>query len=239
MTALVLVHGGSVTSRSWDGLLPALATPAHTVDLPGRRHRPADLGTLHRTDWEASAADDIAALGLDQLVLVGHSSGGYVIPGVAARLPAGMVRHLVFVAGTCPAEGDRPVDAMTPRLRAIALDNQDRLVPAAAGRTLGDLRPGEPPIETELEIVEVRAAMGVEAPLQLFDPMTWVGVPDVPRTYIRAMGDRVIPPDHALRMAANAGADTIIDIDATHDVAASAPQALATILDRIVENLDR
>jgi pimeloyl-ACP methyl ester carboxylesterase len=238
MAALVLVHGGSVTSRSWDPLLPALATPAHTVDLPGRRYRPADLGTLHRTDWEASAADDVAALGVDEIVLVGHSSGGYVIPGVAARLPAGLVRHLVFVAGTCPAEGDRPVDAMNPRLQAIALDNETRLRASAVGRTLSDLRPGEPPIETDLELVDVQAAMGVEAPRQLFEPMTWAGVPDVARTYVRAMRDRVIPPDHALRMAANARAGTIIDIDATHDVAASAPEQLAHILDQIVKDLD-
>jgi pimeloyl-ACP methyl ester carboxylesterase len=237
MATLVLVHGGSVTSRSWDPLLPLLSTPAHAIDLPGRRYRPADLGTLHRTDWESSAADDVLALGLDDVVLVGHSSGAYVIPGVAARLPAGLVRHLVLVAGTCPAEGDRPVDAMAERLRSIAVDNESRLREGAVGRTLSDLRPGESPIETDLELVDVKAAMGVEAPLQLFEPMTWVGVPDVPRTYVRALRDRIIPPDHALRMAANAGATTVLDIDADHDVAGSAPQDLARILDRIATGI--
>jgi len=238
MATLVLVHGGSVTSRSWDPLLPLLTTPAHAIDLPGRRYRPADLGALHRTDWETSAADDVLALGLglDEVVLVGHSSGAYVIPGVAARLPAGLVRHLVLVAGTCPAEGDRPVDAMAARLRSIAVENETRLRAGAVGRTLSDLRPGEPPIDTDLELVDVKAAMGVEAPQQLFEPMTWVGVPDVPRTYIRAMRDRIIPPEHALQMAANAGATTVIDIEADHDVAGSAPQDLARILDRIATN---
>lgn len=233
MATLVLVHGGSVTSRSWDPLLPLLSTPAHAIDLPGRRYRPADLGALHRTDWETSAAGDVLALGVDDVVLVGHSSGAYVVPGVAARLPAGLVRHLVLVAGTCPAEGDRPVDAMAARLRAIAVDNESRLRAGAVGRTLSDLRPGEPSIETDLELVDVRASMGIEAPLQLFEPMTWLGVPAVPRTYVRAMRDRIIPPDHALRMAANAGATTIIDIDADHDVAGSAPHELARILDEL------
>jgi pimeloyl-ACP methyl ester carboxylesterase len=234
MATLVLVHGGSVTSTAWDPMLPSLRTPAHAIDLPGRRHRPADLGRIGRHDWEVSASADVVALGLDDVILVGHSSAGYVIPGVAARLPAGMVRHLVFVAGTCPEEGARPVDSLAPRLREITLANEALLRNVAVGKTLDGLRPGERPIETDLEILEVQPTMGVEAPAQLFEPMTWVGVPDVPRTYIRALGDRVIPPDHALQMAANAGA-TVIDIDATHDVAATAPAELAALLDRIAQ----
>ncbi len=233
MTTLVLVHGGSVTSRAFDPLLPLLHTPAVAVDLPGRRHRPADLSTLHRTDWERSAAADIEALGLDDVVLVGHSSGGYVIPGVAALLPPGTVRHLVFVAANCPAEGQSPVESMAEKLRGITLANRENLAAQAVGRSIGDLRPGEAPIDTELEIVEVDLRMGVEAPAQLYEPMTWVGVPDGPRTYVRATRDRIIPAEHALVMAANAGATEVVDVDAGHDVVGDAPEALAALLDRI------
>ena len=238
MTTLVLVHGGSVTSRAWDPLLPLLQAPAVAIDLPGRRHHPADLSTLHRVDWERSAAADIEALGLDDIVLVGHSSGGYVIPGIAGRLTPGVVRHLVFVAGTCPVEGQSPVEAMAEKLQAISIANREHLAAQAVGRTIGDLRPGEPPIATDLEIVEVDLRMGVEAPAQLHDPMTWAGVPEVPRTYVRALNDRIIPAAHALLMAANAGAREIVDLDAGHDVVADAPEALAALLDRIARDPD-
>jgi pimeloyl-ACP methyl ester carboxylesterase len=166
-------------------------------------------------------------------VLVGHSSGGYVIPGVAALLPAGTVRGLVFVTANCPAEGQTPVGSMAEKLRAITDANREHLAAQAAGRTIGDLRPGEPPIATDLEIVEVDLRMGVEAPAQLYETMTWVGVPDVARTYVRATRDRVIPPEHALVMAANAGATEVVDLDAGHDVVADAPVALAALLDRL------
>src|SRR3954471_3281982 len=140
MPMLVLVHGGSVTSRAWDPVLPHLRTTAVAVDLPGRRYRPADLGEVRRADWERSVAEDVSSLDVDDVVLVGHSSSGYVIPGAAAMLPRGMVRHLVFVAGNCPAEGERPVDVMNPKLQAMTLDYKDALFARAAGKTLADLR---------------------------------------------------------------------------------------------------
>ncbi len=238
MTTLVLVHGGSVTSRAWDPLLPLLEAPVVALDLPGRRHHPADLSTLRRADWERSAAADIGALGLDDVVLVGHSSGGYVIPGIAALLPPGVVRHLVFVTANCPAEGVTPVASMAEKLRSITDANRDHLAAQAVGKTLGDLRPGEPSIDTDLEIVEVDLRMGVEAPAQLYEPMTWAGVPDVPRTYVRALSDRIIPPEHALVMAANAGARDVVDLESGHDVVADAPEALAALLDRIARHPD-
>ena len=54
--------------------------------FPARRYKPADLGTVTRADWIQSVCDDIDAAGLDDVVLVGHSLAGFVIPGVAARL---------------------------------------------------------------------------------------------------------------------------------------------------------
>jgi pimeloyl-ACP methyl ester carboxylesterase len=235
---LVLVHGGTFTSRWWDPMLPLLSSKALAVDLPGRRYRPADLSTVHRSDWDRAVADDVIEAAAEHgVILVGHSSGGYVIPGAAALLPPGIVRGLVFLCATCPAEGRRPVDSMTPKLEAITVGNRDAMFERSVGKTIGDTRPGEAPIDTDLTIVDVSPTMGFEVPAQLFEAVTWVGVPQVPRLYIRALNDRVIPPDHALVMASNAKATEIIDIDATHDVMASAPAELAAILDGFAARL--
>jgi pimeloyl-ACP methyl ester carboxylesterase len=232
-TSIVLVHGGTVTSRMWDPVLPHLRTPAIAPDLPGRRHRPADLATTTRQDWIDAVVDDVRDAGLDRVALVGHSSGGYVIPGVAARIPDA-VTHLVFVAATVPSEGTAPVDFLKPKLTQIAREGEQAMRDGAAGRTLGGLLPGEPAIETELEIVENEGRLGLEAPGPLFEPFTWAGVPStIPRTFIRCTQDRVVTPDLVDRMIANMGGADLLDIDSGHDVASAEPQLLARMLDEI------
>ena len=236
-TTVVLVHGGTFTSTMWDDVGAFLGTPACAVDLPGRRYKPADLSLVTREDWERSVCDDVEGEGLRDVVLVAHSSGGYVIPGVAARLSARsgvIVRSLVFVAATVPSEGKRPVDYLREDLRALALDSRDAVVDSARGRTLGGLRPGEESIPTSLEIVENGPRMGLEAPGPLFEPFSWVGFPtQLPRTFVRCLRDSVIPPALADVMVQNMGGASVVDLDAGHRAFATHPSDLATVIDRI------
>jgi pimeloyl-ACP methyl ester carboxylesterase len=231
VVTLVLVHGGTVTSTMWDGVSAHLAAPSLAVDLPGRRYKPADLATVTRADWIRSVCRDVESAGLDDIVLVGHSSAGFVIPGVATSL-GGRVRGLVFVSANVPAQGRTPAEYMREDLRALAADSLAFVLAKTKGRTLGGLRPGEPPIETGLEIVENKPRFGLEAPGPLFEPFDWDGFPaHLPRTYVRCQRDRVITPDMAATMVANMGGATVVDIDAGHNVADSDPAALAAILD--------
>jgi len=236
----VLVHGGTLTSTMWDAVRERLATPSLAVDLPGRRYKPADLAEVTVEDWVASVCGDIAAAGLDEVVLVAHSSGGYVFPGIAARLTGGApggplvsLRALVFVSATVPADGTAPVEYLREDIRTLAVDTRDAMVEGARGRTIGGLRPGEPAIDTELEIVENGPRMGQEAPRPLFEPVSWAGFPDeVPRTYVRCRHDKVIPFELADQMIANMGGATVIDFDAGHRSYDTHPAELAAIIDR-------
>lgn len=241
MTAtLVLVHGGTVTSTMWDAVLPQLKGAALAVDLPGRRYHPADLGRVTRADWVASVVDEIVERDLGPVVLVGHSSAGYVIPEVAAAVPE-RIAHLVFLAATVPADGMRPVDYIKPRLRDLAIDHVDMVREMAAGKTLGGLRPGEPPIATDLEIVENDPRMGLEAPGPLHETYSgWSQVPaDLPRTFIRCRQDRVVKAELVEQMLPHMGDVTVVDIDAGHNVANEAPEELARLLNQVVAGLFR
>jgi pimeloyl-ACP methyl ester carboxylesterase len=231
----VLVHGGTLTSTMWDPVRSRLAAPSMAVDLPGRRYKPADLAEVTIGDWVGSVVADIDQAGLAAVVLVGHSSGGYVLPGVAAALaarPAPVLRGLVFVSATVPADGERPLDYLREDIRALANDHRALTLDSARGRTIGGLRPGEPPIETDLDIVENGPRMGLEAPLVLFEPVSWAGFPTaVPRFYVRALRDKVIPPELADRMVAAMGGAKVIDLDAGHRSYETHPAELAAVID--------
>jgi pimeloyl-ACP methyl ester carboxylesterase len=233
--AAVLVHGGTLTSTMWDPVRSRLASPSLAVDLPGRRYRPADLGEVTIADWITSVVTDIEEAGLTEVVLVGHSSGGYVLPGVAAALAARSVpvlHGLVFVSATVPAHGERPLDYLRDDIRTLASDHRELTLESARGRTIGGLRPGEPPIETDLEIVENGPRMGLEAPRVLFEPLSWTGFPtEVPRVYVRALRDKVIPPELADRMITGMGGAEVIDLDAGHRSYDTHPAELAAVID--------
>jgi pimeloyl-ACP methyl ester carboxylesterase len=230
----VLVHGGTFTSKMWDGVRAHLTTPSIAVDLPGRRYRPADLGWVRRSDWVESVSREIDDAGLADVVLVGHSSGGYVLPGVAARMvgTTHQLHCLVFVAATVPAEGTRPVDYLREDIRALAIETETAMIASATGRTIGGLEDGEPPIDTALELVENGPRMGLEAPRPLFEPFTWAGFPsEVPRYYVRCLRDEVIPPELADRMIANMRGATVVDLDGGHSAYRTHPGEMARIID--------
>lgn len=228
---LVLVHGYMTTSVMWDGVREHLADGSLAVDLPGRRYKPADLAKVTRADWVRAVCDQIEDAGLDQVVLVGHSSAGFVIPEVAALLGE-RTRGLIFVTANVPAEGRAPVEFMRPELTKRTIERRDALVERAAGRTLGGLRPGEPPIDTDLELVDDGLRLRIEAPGPLFESFTWGGFPKhLPRTYVRCLDDKVITPELVEIMIANMGGARIVDIDAGHNVASSSPAELAALLD--------
>ena len=108
----VLVHGGGSTGRFWDRLLPHLDRPALAVDLPGRAGKPADLATLSVEEESASVVADIEAAAIDgPIVLVAHSSGGLVAPGVVVAL-GGRCTSVVLNAAQVPTEGGCGADCM-------------------------------------------------------------------------------------------------------------------------------
>jgi pimeloyl-ACP methyl ester carboxylesterase len=91
--ALVFVHGWACDRTYWDAQLRHFA-PRHRViaiDLPGH----GESGTA-REEWTVEAfGEDVATvveqLGLEEVVLIGHSVGGFVVLEAARRVPERLV----------------------------------------------------------------------------------------------------------------------------------------------------
>lgn len=129
MTAYVLVHGGNVSTETWNRL--TVGSQVHTPDgrlggrvwdlvvpdlvAAGTRTFSPTLGDEHHadlTDHIDQICSIISDADLRDVVLVGHSYGGMVITGVAARHP-GPVTGLVYVDAALPVPGQSLFDIIS------------------------------------------------------------------------------------------------------------------------------
>lgn len=141
---VVLVHGGGLTSRMWGGFVEA-AAPTHRLLTPDtRNHGGTDnpSGTFSYTLAADDLAGFIAALGLEQPVVMGYSDGGIIVqtfliahPGVASAAVIGGATNRVaaddhYMAGMMAFYGyDRRGE-----LPAAVLDALEVNAPDFAGR---------------------------------------------------------------------------------------------------------
>jgi pimeloyl-ACP methyl ester carboxylesterase len=234
LPTVVLIHGSGHTSLIWDDVVAGLQGPALAVDLPGRRRRPADLtqGTIEASS--AAAASDVEAAGAPRVVLVGHSSGGLILPSLAARLGA-RVCHLVFVAGLIARDGHSVSEIIAPDDPRSMLSTRDDLCRRYHGTTFGGLSDGESPIDTDLCVTEdVRTVGSIESLTLMYQSISWQGVsPSLPRSFVRCLADPIQPRDMQARLIDNAGAEEVFDIDADHTPAVSRPDELAAIVNEV------
>ena len=121
MATFVLVHGTGCGGWIWSRLTPLLRAEGCEVYAPtlsgvGDRAHLLPCGVNLTTH-----IDDIAGLlvfeDLSDVVLVGHSYGGMVITGVAARQP-GRIGHLVYLDVYVPKAGQTEADLWPAEMRA-------------------------------------------------------------------------------------------------------------------------
>jgi pimeloyl-ACP methyl ester carboxylesterase len=218
----VLVHGAGHTSAVWQRTRTAMRSPSIAVDLPGRATRPADITRVTIEQAADSVAADVRATVDGGLVLVGHSVAGTVLPSVAARLD-GRVRHLVFIAGiTAAQDGCLPMAAFLGGQEDRVARRIERFRQEHEGATLEDL--------------DVRTSSGIDSLNFASQPMAWAGVPAaVGRTFIRCLDDPIQSRALQDQLIANCGATEVFDIECGHTPAQDAPEALAAILDGILD----
>ncbi len=237
----LLVHGGGSTARFWDRLAPHLDGPVLAVDLPGRRDKPADLATVTVDDEVASVLADVEAAAIDgPIVVIAHSSGGLVVPGVLGGLGA-PVAHVVLNAASVPPEGGCGLDCMQARHRdgVVLADEVGRRDgnafttpgppedPEAFRRTYG----GEPLDDDTLAYVVDPERCVPDTIHHYFQPVRWALAPPVPVTYIVNTLDRPVPTELQDEMVARLPRPPeVVRLDSGHIPAVTIPETFAALV---------
>ncbi|HEV7524543.1 MAG TPA: alpha/beta hydrolase [Acidimicrobiia bacterium] len=237
----LLIHGGGSTARFWDRLLPYIDAPHLAVDLPGRNGKPADFGTLTVDEEVASVLADVQhADPADPLVIVAHSSGGLVVPGVVAALSE-RVAHVVLSAALVPAEGGFGLDCIKARQReglvaSVEQARRDGTVITLPGAP-GDPEPfrhaygGDPLDDDTLAFIVDPVRCVPDTVNHYFQPIHWSRAAAVPVTYLLNTRDRPIPSATQEQMITHLpNAPRVVRIDSGHIPAVTAPAAFAKLL---------
>ena len=224
MTLFVLVHGAWHGAWCWSRVIPLLEERGHAavaMDLP-IEDRSAGWGDY--ADAVIAAMDDADG----DVVLVGHSMGGHVIPVVAERRP---VARSVFLAAGMPVEES---------FAALMQKHHDHFGPALAEKLVWaedggtTWRPDDAAdiFYHDCEPQDARDAVSrlrSQYMQQAGDPYPITSFPNSPSTYIVCGQDRAISPAWGRRITSELGMETI-EMDASHSPFWSRPRELADVL---------
>jgi pimeloyl-ACP methyl ester carboxylesterase len=224
MSIFGLVHGGGLGAWCWEPLLSELKERDHraaTVDLPLEDQ---SAGATHFAEAVLEAFD-----GIDDLILVGHSLAGLIIPLVAAQRP---VKRLIFIHALLPRPGQSAADQFRAEPDMFNPEMFTAKAPfwedeAVANRFLFHDCPPEVARDAFRRLRPESGVLGSEVtPLQ-----AW---PDVPYSYIVCTDDRTATPAWATRAARERLGVEPIEIPGGHCPFLSRPKRLAEALGQCV-----
>lgn len=228
----VLVHGAWHGGWVWDGVAKELEAAGHKALAP-------TLAGMAPTDDRArvtfeSIIDSLVTVldGQPQpVVLVGHSSAGFVLQTVAARVP-GKLKRLIFLNAFILPDGTCQFDLVPPEasqgMTAAAHASPDNCVPVIEEFVRNQLVPGDPK-----EVQDALLARLSPQPLALFTTPVDAGAfaeVKVPKTVVFCRDDASLPPGAFLGMAQALGECRIIEIPGGHELLFTDPAAVAQAL---------
>ena len=224
----VLVHGAFADASSWNGVVEQLQEGGVQVTAPANPLRGISIDSA----YIASLLEQIPG----PVLAVGHSYGGAVITHAATN--ADNVVGLVYVAAFAPDEGERLIDAESNSKDSVL---NTALVPLQYPTGQG----AETAVEFGIDRAKFREAFAADLPAEQTAVMAATKRPvaelafsepngepawkSLPSWAVAATGDKAAGSDVVRSMAERAGA-TISEVEGSHVIMMSQPQAVADVI---------
>ena len=244
MSLFCLVHGAFQGAWCWDLLIPYLEAQGHktvAMDLP-IENESATLSQFGDAVIQALPKTD------DDIVLVGHSMAGTIIPLVAEAVK---VRQLVFLASLIPYPGISTIDQFSHHLDSDTLKSfnyqpkdlskleqfhsePDMYEPASVGKDYSDeavlrhffFHDCQPDV-TQWALSKSRSQQSMA---YMFETNPLKALPSVERKYIVGTHDRIISPTWSRYAARKRLGVDAIELASGHCPHLSRPDLLASVL---------
>jgi len=216
MATFVLIHAAGDGGWSWHLLEAALRERGHGVVAPDL---PADDASAGLSTYADAVIDAIG--GRTDVVVVGHSFGGFTAPLVCGRVPT---KLLVMLAAMIPSPGEAPGDWWTNTGYEQAVTVPDDEI----ATYYHDVPP-------ELVQEALRRVRDHPSERSLREPWPLSAWPDVATRVLLCRDDRVFPAPFLRRVARERLGITSDEIDGGHCISLSRPVELAERLESYLE----
>ncbi len=225
----VLIHGAWHGGWCWEGVIKALEEAGHTAEaptLPGQ-----NPGDDRSQVTLASCVEKIVETLKRQprpVVLVGHSSAGFLLQSAAPQAPE-KIERLIFLNAFILPEGKAQFDLVPPEaaqgMTAAAGASPDHCVPVIEDFVRNRLMAGEP-----VEQQNALLSRLTPQPLALFTTKVNTAAFNrltLPRAVVFCRGDASLPPGAFLGMAQSLGKFDLIEIEGGHEALFTQPEVVA------------
>ncbi len=228
----VLIHGAWHGGWCWEGVIKALERAGHTAQAPTMPgHAPGD--DRSRVTLDTYVNKIVATLNeqVKPVVLVGHSSAGFLLQSAAPKA-ANKIERLIFLNAFILPDGKAQFDLVPPEaaqgMTAAANASPDKCVPVIEDFVRNMLMNGE---STEAQNALISKL--TPQPLALFTtPVSTTAFNGltVPRSVVFCKGDASLPPGAFLGMAQGLGKFDLVEIDGSHEALFTRPEPVAQAL---------
>lgn len=215
----VLIHGAWHGGWCWDGMIEKLNAAGHTAEAPTMlgHHKEDDRANIQFTDYVDKIVD-VLKRQTDPVVLVGHSSAGFLLQAAAPMVP-NKIAQLVFLNAFILPDGKCQFDLVPPEvsegMTAAAKASPDNCVPVDEDFVRNMLMAGETGQKQDDLISRL-----VPQPIAIFT--TPVATQDfeqlaIPKSVVFCKADVSLPPGAYLGMAQGLGEYNLIEVEGGHE----------------------